>query len=85
MTCGNMFFILGIESLYVEPPIDRRFAFAFFSICGFFGFLVWGGINIYNERFRRGAALIASGWLLLGCGLGLYWLSIFPSTWNWWL
>ena len=32
-----------------------------FSIYGFFGFLVRGGVNIYNERFGRGAPLIASG------------------------
>jgi hypothetical protein len=53
------------------------------SICGFFGLILWGGHNVYNNRLGRGAALIGCGWLLSGLGLGLYWLTIFPCTWGW--
>jgi len=68
-----------------EPPIVRRFFGALLSILICFGLSFWGINCLYNQRRLLGAALIACGLLLVGGALFLYWLSLFPATWGWYL
>jgi hypothetical protein len=77
-TCNNQ---IAVE--INEFPIKRRFIFAFFCLPSGFFLSLWGWKCFDNQRHLFGAALICSGWLLGGIGLGLVWLTNFPNTWGW--
>lgn len=70
----------GISS---QPPFGRRFFIAALCLLVGFGICLLGGEYFYRERRLIGAALFGCGWLLAALGLGLFWLTQFPSTWGW--
>src|ERR1700757_2756459 len=68
-----------------EPPFVRRMfvcaALFLLDIC----LALWGGDNLYHKRYFIGTALVIAGGLMACIGLGLLWVTRFPSTWDWWL
>jgi hypothetical protein len=69
----------------MKPPIEIRLSLALTSVffCIFLSFLGWK--NIYHDRSLRGAILIGCGALIAAVGIGLFLLTRFPGTWDWYL
>jgi len=73
------------DSPNLQSVLVRRFFIAMFiGLCGL-GICLLGGNYLYNKRTIIGAAILLSGGLLGASGLLLCALSIYPSTWSWWL
>jgi hypothetical protein len=71
------------SSEHDEPPVGRRFIIALFgNLAG-----IWIGMfgwKFFDSRRRLlGSVFIGGGGLLSLISLGLFWLTNFPSTWNW--
>ena len=68
-----------------EPPIKFRFLLAFASLlfCVFFSFLGWRDVD--NDRPFRGALLVCISLVIGTLGMGLFWITRFADTWDWWL
>jgi hypothetical protein len=64
--------------------IRRLLLAVLFGLIGV-GLSCLGGNYLYKDRLLLGASIILSGGLLGCCGLLLCGLSIYPSTWVWWL
>ena len=43
----------------------------------------WGTMNLDDQRRSFGASAIVVGFVAACIGLGLWWLTGFPSTWGW--
>lgn len=74
-----------ISGQFDKSPIKARFFLSLAGLVVFFGFGLWGGRDIYNNRRRRGWVLITVGGSFWLGSFGLFWLSRFAWTWGWWL
>jgi len=68
-----------------EPPIGRRLVCSIIFLSGAFVGCLLGGKYLYDGRTIIGAALFACSGLLGSAGFVVWGLSLFPSTWEWWL
>ena len=66
-----------------EPPVLRRLLLMIFSILFGLCLAFWGGDCLDHKRRLLGSALIGFGFLLLGGGLFLWWITFYPKTWGW--
>ena len=73
----------GNSRPYENPIVRRFFEGIFFFFCGF-GLSIWGGENLYRNRFACGFV-----WIIVGCVVGLLLpvlllLSLYKWSWGWW-
>ena len=69
----------------VRPPFVRRLISLFSFYFGGFFTALFGGVYFDEERRLLSAALVIAGMLAICAGVGLWWATLFPSTWEWWL
>jgi hypothetical protein len=68
-----------------DPPIARRFMVAVLAVILAHYVNRIGYVYVDRGRELYGKILIGSSLAIVACGLGLFWLSDFTSTWGWWL
>jgi len=67
-----------------HPPVGRRYVLAFGLFVGGFLLSLYGWLHFNDYRRVFCTALIGSGWLLSGLGLG-FWFATFSyrQSWGW--
>lgn len=70
---------------YSEPPFVRRFYEALAVIPLSMGFIFLSGYQFYRGRYGAGIALLIGGWLIFCGGIVIISLTMWPTTWEWWI
>lgn len=72
-------------SWHNKPPVFRRLAALLVGLGNGYWVAIRGWSNFDNERRVRGAAQICCGYAIALGGIGIWCLTLFRSTWHWWL